>query len=247
MTVVRRTFDAAFLNRIANDPSVRPFLGGEGPIEAGGIVGNPDNVALATEHGAWVFMPLYPGAYEVHTMVLPEGRGRPHIAAAREGLRYMFARTDCVEILTKCPDDNGPARWASSVLGFRERFHRDDAWAPGVGVSFRALTADDWFVRDAVCLQEGRALHDLMEAAKRPGAAGHPPDEMHDRAAGAASLMVRAGQAAKGVGFYNRWARFAGYPPIAALSPSVVDAGGGFIIEHVDGALEVLSAGVSLT
>ncbi|HKS71094.1 MAG TPA: hypothetical protein VJQ45_11765 [Ktedonobacterales bacterium] len=245
--LVRRSFDAAFFSRVANDPSVRPWLGGASgaddasPLDFSSLLENPAVVALQAEGGGWVFVPILPGSYEVHTLFLPEGRGAKHMRAAREGFRYMFAETDCLEILTKCPDDNGPARHASSLLGFRERFRREAAWKPGVGISYRAFTLDDWTARDAECLRWGRTFHQALEAAKdlhpapRPA---HVDDEAHDRAVGASILMALASQADKAEGAFNRWAAFAGYAPVRRLSPTLWDVGDG-IVELREGELRV--------
>lgn len=249
MELVRRSTDVEFFNRVANDPSVRPFLGGLGgaddtsPLDLGPLISNPAVVALQTDHGGWIFHPILPGAYEVHTLFLPVGRGRRHRAAAAEGFRFMFTRTDCLEILTKCPDDNGPARWASAQLGFRERFHRPDAWAEGVGISYRAFTLDDWVARDPVCWGEGQNFHAELEAAKAAAGSARPvhaDDPAHDRAVGAAALMIRAGQVGKGVGVYNRWAAFAGYQPVEALSATVLDVRDALVELRPDGSLGVL-------
>lgn len=245
---VSRSFDAAYWNALANDPSIRPFVGGDQPLDFAEAVANPANVFLQADHGGWFFHPLLPSAYEVHTMFLPEGRGRKHLTAAAHGFRFMFTQTDCLEILTKCPDDNGPARWASSFLGFRERFHRPEAWGAGVGVSYRAFSVDDWMARDAECLAEGRRFHAALEAAKlREGSelAVHPEDPAHDRAVGAAALMVRAGNAGKGVGLYNRWAMFAGYQTIELLSDTVIDVRDAIVELRPDGSLGAMVRGVS--
>jgi hypothetical protein len=138
-------------------------------------------------------------------------------------LRWMFTRTDAVEILTKCPDDNPGARMAASWLGFRERFHRTDAWKPGVGISFQALTIDDWYVRDPEAQGVGHAFHEALEAAKGAHIHQHPEDAAHDQAVGAALMMAYAGQIGKGVAFYNRWARFAGYAEIEQVGERIID------------------------
>lgn len=240
--MLRRTMDATFLNEVANHPVVRPWLGGEGPLDLTAAVENPANYALVTEHGGYLFHPLLPGVYEVHTMFLPSGHGSHQRRAAAEAFRYLFAITDCLEIVTKCPDDNAPARLASSALGFRERFRRADAWAPGVGVSYRVFSVDDWFVRSGACLLAGRDFHDTLESAK--AAAGspldaHPQDEAHDRAVGAAALMIMGGQTTKGVAFYNRWAVFSGYQPIEVVAQDVVDVVDA-VVEARDGRMHVL-------
>lgn len=240
--MIKRTMDAAHLNSIANHPSVRPFIGGEGPIDLTGILANPANYGLVTEGGGWLLQPLMGGAYELHTMVLAEARGKPFFAAAREAMRWMFSRTDALEILTKCPDDNPGARMAATLMGFRERFHRDDAWAPGVGISYQVFTLDDFWTRDRMCLTEGRAFHEALEAAKTASGStlpAHPDDEAHDRAVGCAVLMIRAGQIDKGIGHYNRWSAFAGYAQIARVGPSTIDVFDA-VLEIADGAMDVL-------
>lgn len=247
--MIHRSRDVAFFNAVANDPAVRPFMGGEdGPngLDLAPLIENPAVVTLRAAHGGWIYVPILAGAYELHTLFLPEGRGRPHLRAAVEGFRFMFVETDCLEILTKCPDDNGAARWASSHLGFRERFRRDDAWAPGVGVSYRAFSVDDWMARDAQCLTQGQAFHATLEAAKTGSDSPlHAEDAAHDRAVGAAVLMARAGQTQKGVGLYNRWAAFAGYAQIEALSPTVIDIRDALVELRPDGSMGAIVRPVS--
>lgn len=242
--MIKRTMDATFLNQVANHPEVRPWLGGEGSLDLTEAANNPANILLEADGGGWVLHPIMPGVYELHTMFLPEARGRSYFAAAAEALRWMFTQTDALEIVTRCPDDNGGARMAASVVGFRERFRREDAWKPGVGVSYQVFSVDDWFVRDKECLAAGRAFHEALEAAKL--AAGstlpvHPEDEAHDRAVGACTLMIRGGYMAKGVSFYCRWASFAGYATIEALSPTLVDVRDAIIEVRADGTMGVLT------
>ncbi len=245
--MIRRTMDPAFLTEVANHPEVRPWLGGEGPIDLTARCHNPANIVLVDEgRGGWVLQQILPSVYELHTLFLPEARGRAYFASAREALRWVFTRTDALEIVTKCPDDNGAARMAAKLVGFRERFRREDAWGPGVGISYQVFSVDDWFVRDPECLAAGKTFHEAVEAGKGPDATtlpDHPEDEAHDRAAGAAYLIVQAGQTLKGVGFYNRWAAFAGYPPIQALANDMIDMSDErveFIVQVRDGAAHVL-------
>lgn len=241
--MLHRTMDATFLNSVANREDVRPFLGGEGPIDLGPLLLNPANYGLVVDGaGGWLLQAVLPGVYELHTLFLPEARGASYFVVAREALRWMFTRTDCLEIITKCPDDNGGARMAAGHMGFRERFRREDAWAPGVGISYRVFTLDDWFVRDKAAIMEGRAFHKALEAAKV--AAGitlpaHPEDEAHDRAVGAAVLMIRGGQESKAVGFYTRWALFAGYQTFEQVGPSLFDVREA-IVEVSEGQMRVL-------
>lgn len=246
--MITRTMDATFLNEVANHPEVRPFLGGRD--DAGELihldltekVRNPANIALLAPDGGWLLQAMLPGVYELHTLFLPSGRGRSYFARAKEALRYVFTRTDALEILTKVPDDNAGARMAAALVGFRERFRREGVWETGCGVSFQALTLDDWLARDPVIRQAGHEFHETLEAAKR--AAGselptHPDDEAHDRVVGACYLMAQAGFVAKAVGIYGRWAAFAGYAPIEALAPNVLDVRDA-VVEIDQGEMKVL-------
>lgn len=222
--MIRRTMNPEALNALANHPDIRPFIGGpEGELDLTSVVLNPANVVLMGEGVIWVLSPIEAGVFELHSMAYPDARGRAYFRQAKEALRWVFTRTDCSEIVTKCPDDNPRARMAAVMTGFRERFHRENAWAEGVGVGFYVYGLDEWFVRDPECLKAGRWFHEKIEAAI--GHENHAPDETHDRAAGAAVLMMREGQIGKGCAFYSRWGRFAGYQPIAQIGPHLVDIG----------------------
>lgn len=240
--MIRRTMDAVFLNDLANDPCVRPWLGGEGELDLAPMITDLRNVAIRTDHGAWVFHNLGAGTYEVHTMFRPAGRGKALLAAAKDALTYLFSTTDAVDIVTKCPDDNEPARLASAQIGFKERFRRDNAWSDGVGISYRGLSIVDWAFGSSDCLTAGRDFHDKIAAAKV--AAGtedtiHAADEAHDRMAGAASLLVLAGNTEKGVSFYNHWAIFAGYAAVEAISRTIIDIRDA-VVEVRAGKMEVV-------
>lgn len=230
--MITRTFDAAFLNTVANNPDVRPYVGsGVGPLDLTALISNPANVTLETEHGGWVLINLMPGTYELHTLFLPAGRGAGYFAAAHEALRYVFTQTDALEILTRCPDDNPGARMAAVKVGFRERFRREGVWQSGngeaCGVSYQALTADDWFKRDTLIEDAGRYV--IGEIG------GMEEDALLARLIGSAVMMARGGHAAKAVGFFNRAAAFAGYGSIVALREDLFDIGGTLVLVKPEG------------
>jgi hypothetical protein len=251
--MLKRTLEAAHLNAVANHPEVRPWIGGEGALDLGPIIANPVNVALIHPHGGWVFARHEPGIYEVHTLCRAAGRGKGQLIAWREAARWMFTRTDAREIVTRIPDDNAGAGAAAALCGFKQRFRREKAFMSVVAgrlvdVSYQALTIDDWAGRDPQALEAGEAFHERIAAARRARAGGsaltdHPEDLAHDRAAGAACLMIGVGNARKGVWAYNRWAALAGYAPIAVLTdqPLVIDLGAGVIAGVTNGEMEILS------
>lgn len=229
---VWRTLDAAFLNHVVNDPDVRPWIGGEGVLDLGPTIANPENIVLVTEHGGWILIRHETGIYELHTAFLKEGRGAFYVAATREALRYVFSTTDAVELVTRVPEVNRGAALAARCAGFRERFMRSDAWFLPEGkvcdISYQALHLDAWTASSPDVLAEGHWFHAALETAKaRAGSAlpTHPDDEAHDRAVGASVLMMKAGNPHKAVWSYNRWARLASYQPIELLgaNPIIVD------------------------
>lgn len=232
---VCREFSAERITAIANHPDVRPWLGGgRGPLDLSPIVADLRNVLLMGEGGGLMFVQQSPGIYEVHTQFLPEARGENAVAVTQDALRYMFTRTDAVEILSKVPDCNKGAKGLVRAINGTKRFHRDNAWeAPdgtSCGVDYYALTIQDWAGKCASAAASGEWFHGKLEAAKAELGASEPlhdHDEAHDRYVGVTVEMVLAGQVAKAVNFYNSWAAFSGYGSVAviAVNPVLFDIG----------------------
>lgn len=238
-----RTVDASFLNSVANNADVRPWLGGNGVLDLAPTLADFRNFGLVTDAGGFVLTAHGPGVYEVHSMFLPSA-GAAAIAAMRAGMGYMFTRTDCFQLLTKVPDDNRAALGLARAGGFRLAFHRPDCWNGG-GVKHFAQTVEDWALGNAALEADGEWFHATLEAAKLATGSDlptHPHDAAHDRIVGATVQMMRAGNVAKAAFFYNRWARFAGYGPIQLLNqtPAVLDLGDA-VVELRDGNMEMLT------
>lgn len=218
---VRRTFDPAFLNIVVNHPAVRPSLEGDGVLDVSHQVSSPDNFALTSESGGFLLIRHEPGRYEVHSQFLP-GHATHPIRAMQAAQEWMFTRTDCQSIVSKIPDANRAAKGFAIAGGLRPIFRRD-------GVEYVELTLMDWAMRTRALDAHGERFHDLLQAAKIEAGSilpAHPHDAAHERAVGAALLMIERGQCGKGVAFYNRWARQAGYAEIGLISdsPPTVDA-----------------------
>lgn len=245
---VTRTMRADHLNAVANDADVRPWLGGDGPIDLAATLTNPANLAFVTAHGGFVCVASGGGRFEVHSLFTPDGRGHAAIAAMQAALDYVFATTDATELVTKVPVANAPAAGLARLAGFREAFTARVPWSAGalVPVQFLSLPIDRWAARSAAALAHGAWLHAVMDEAKAAiGSVVGPhsdEEEIHLRMSGAALLLARAGNVAKGVAFYNRWASFAGYPPGRLLreQPDIVDLGEGFVVELRATEMEML-------
>lgn len=206
-----RTLDAKFLNTIANDPAVRPFLGRSGELDLTPIVSNPENFCFVCEQGGFVGIKLQPGIYELHTLFHP-GDGQHVMAFAAVCMRFMFCNTDCTELKTKVPASNPGARVLAIRAGMSRLFERHQAWEGPDGtkmdVEYFSITIDKWALFDKTCREYGASIH-----------AGSD-DGVHDAFLGAAFQMIRSNNAGKGIQFYNRWAAFAEVPPINIIGAS---------------------------
>jgi hypothetical protein len=224
--MIRRTFDPVFLTEVVNHPEVRPWLAGEGPLDISERVLDADNFVLVSEFGGFILVRHEPGIYEVHSQFLP-GNGTHPIKAMRAAQEWMFTRTDCQAIVSKVPEANKAAKGFAITGGLRPIFRR--AKSDLGPCEYVELALMDWAMRTKALEAHGERFHAFLEAAKATEGSQlptHPHDPAHERAVGAAMLMIERGQPQKGVAFYNRWARLAGYAEIELLSeaPVVVDA-----------------------
>lgn len=241
--MIERCFDAPFFNRICNLPEVRPGLGGEGEIDVTATLADERNFALRTEHGGFILLPHGAGFYSVHTQFAAEGRGRHAIAAMRDGLDFMFTRTDCMRIFSHCPDNNPGTSVFAKMGGAKPWFRKEhDPLGPGTVVSWDVM---DWAVNTPSLEADGKQFHDLLESAKIGVGSElpiHENEPAHDRMVGATVRMCRRGQARKGVILYNLWAAAAGYAPITLLAddPPLVDVVDG-IVGLEGGELKVIA------
>lgn len=82
--MLQRCFDADRINALVNDPSIRPHIGGDGEswIDLTAAVADDQNVFLLGGHGGFSFTWSAPGTYEVHTFILPSGRGEQALQLA---------------------------------------------------------------------------------------------------------------------------------------------------------------------
>lgn len=225
---VARSMDVAHFNQVANDPQVRPWLGGEGPLDLTAIVTDPESVAFATAHGGFLCVAQGFSRFEVHSLFLPDRPGGETLHAMREGLDYMFTETHCVELVTKIPQTNRAAAALAGRAGFETRFTAALSPQDPQPTEYAVLSLDRWAVRSPWAKAMGHWFHDALTDAKtKTGStfAVHPDDAVHDAMAGATVAMVHAGQVSKAVTFYNQWARWAGYAPIALLRerPVILD------------------------
>lgn len=235
---------AAFANQVLNHPTVRPDVAdpGDGTIDVSSIVTNPAHRVLGGEHGITVWLKYYDGCWEVHTAILPEGRGKWAREFAEASLRHMFAATDCVEAITRVPQGHVAAKALTLACGFHEHFVTPAECrfrGEKVPAVIYILSLQDWALRQPVLAKTGAEFHLWMNEQLR-GGEPHAMDDAHNRVVGAALDMVRAGHHRKGVIWYNRWAISARHPQVVLIEESPVrirfDAG---ILTFINGTFAI--------
>lgn len=103
--MIERVFDASFANRVINDPEVRPFVGpGDFDADIGPLVDNPENWLLMGEYGGFLLIRTHAKAHEIHTFILPEGRGKWAREAAQALLDFARKNGDNM-VWTKVPTE----------------------------------------------------------------------------------------------------------------------------------------------
>lgn len=236
-----RTMEHEFLEAIANDPDVRPWMGGDltKRVELEDIISRPGNYAFVNDEGGFVVHLLAPGLYECHTIFKPGGVDvRGMLRLLWEAQEFMFIETDCDNICTRVASDNPRADALAQHAHFTEQYTRK-------GMSYRNLSLDAWAEACSTrLLAEGAWFHDRIATAKKAAGVAEPlhdEDPAHDVRVGLSSLMVKAGNVAKGVDIYNRWAVQMGYAPTTVLwgQPVVLHTGDAVVAVR-NGGMEIL-------
>jgi len=245
LVTAERSFDVEHFERVANDPSVRPFIGGDGDVVLKDIVTDPQNFCFKTANGAFLLWALGAGRYDVHSLFLPDGRGLEASQAMWEVAAYMFTHTDCLEGRTTVPEGNAAAGALAMRGGFERRFKlermpwRNDGTT--VKANFLSLTLEKWALTDNGNHVAGDWFHEALERAKVDAGSQQPvhaDEPVHDYMAGAAIRMILGGQVDKAINFYNAWAMTAHYATIRLLSKKPV------VIDVVDAVIEARPGGM---
>ena len=244
LAMVERQFDAAWLNQLANDPDIFPWVHGAvvGPMDCAPIAADPRNLILAGEHGAIVMKPVAPGIYDVHTTVLKTGRGKWAVAFSQACAHWAFTKSDAVELGTRVPRGNIAALALTKLAGASLEGEVADAWIMDhqpIPAKIFSLGIIAW-VRQAPGLYERGQwfMHRMMAEVARHGreASYQSPGQIYERQIGAACEAVFGGQPIKGLTIFNRWAAICGTPLITVLAmrPLTVDTGGSILIFRND-------------
>ena len=118
------------VNYFINHPSVREWVSGDlkGVLDASILVNNKNNIFFTSIHGGCGFIKTAPSIFELHTFVLPEGRGswvKENFSSVRD---WIFENTDATAIVTMCPKNNRMAIGAARFCGFKKYSTMENAW-----------------------------------------------------------------------------------------------------------------------
>ena len=237
MLSFKRDFNAARLNRVCNDPSVFPeiSLPGQGTMDLSALVSDLRNIALLCDEGGIMAIWREPGIYEIHTQFTAKYRGVGAVRTVREMISWLFINTDAMELQTQSPAVNQAAHGLVKAISGRLEFEREGAWALPDGQSCRmdyyTLRYADWLYSAwamGPLVARGEWFHEKLHNAKLAFVQvpdSHPVDVAHDINVGATVEMIFAGNVDKALQLYSRWARFAGYAEVRAVSarPLILD------------------------
>jgi hypothetical protein len=209
---MRRTFDPTRLNEIANRPTVRPLLRGNGALDFSPYAAETEHFLFESELGGYLMIRVFDNTYEGHTIYdRTPGSALNAARTGREVVDYMFLHTNATVLLGKIPCDNDPSLKLAHLLGFRQQCLRE-------GYAYLNLPLDRWVGACSTTAVRGRAFLEHL---------GLPQDDYFSRQMGAAIGMINAGNVEKGVDTWNRQAVFALADPIniVTLNPLVLEIG----------------------
>ncbi len=209
MIELAQTKDAAFFNRVLNHPAVRPDVAdlGEGALDVSALVAQNSTTLLTGEHGGCILFRYYQGCHEVHTAVLPSGRGKWALELAKTVLHHMFTATDCVEVITRIPQGHIAAKALAEAVGFRHHFTTPPEClfrGERVPCHIYMLTLQDWAMAAPGLEERGAQFHAWLNRQVSEGTP-HADDPAHNRVVGVALDMLTAGNVSKAIVWYNRW------------------------------------------
>lgn len=149
--MIDRQITGRFVNAVINDPSVRPWICGplEGRIDLEPLLEANKVLALFGIHGGFLFYHLGHGVYDAHSAVLPEGRGRWALKAAKAALDWVFAH-GAEEVMMSVPQGNDAVRGLVRLLKAKKRGIIEDGWWLAgrlVPIDVYSVVKDDWQCR----------------------------------------------------------------------------------------------------
>lgn len=236
--MLNRTFEPTRLNEIVNHPSIYPHVCGaiDGPLDLTPLVKDVKNCVLIGEHGAFVYTPHQRGFLEVHSQVLPEGRGKWAMAAARESLRWMFTRTQALEVITRVAKGNYAALALAKACGLKPVMTVPKGWqtkAGPVDCTVLSIHINDWLAAPGDdMVQRGEDLRGRWISLPITDSG----------LMGAVHEMMLNGQCAKAAIFLRRWLALAGNDAVVEPltdSPARIKIGDNIVVARDEKTIKV--------
>lgn len=249
---IGRERHAARINKVVNDPSIFDWVRGnhKGALDLAPVIANPNNILLMGQHGGILFVQLQPGLYEAHTQVMPEGRGKWTVAMTQAALHWMFTRSDCFEVMSRCPQGNLGARALIKRVNGQLAFINPLGWVRDdkpIPADVYSWTIQHWVTTAPGLEERGQWLQNTVSDAYRKFSKGVLPyidDTLFNRYAGMAAEMFLNKHGPKAVLLYNRWAKMAGRDNIdlmCAENPTAIRTRDAILMVREDGEFYVAS------
>ena len=129
ISMMQPTEDPADVNKLINDPSIKPWVCGPitGYLDIT-VLMDDKNVFFAEDLGGVGFIFKDEKTYECHTFVLPEGRGKWARERFFQTLEWMFKHTEAEKIVTMCPVNNRMSIGAARMAGFKKYSTIPNSW-----------------------------------------------------------------------------------------------------------------------
>lgn len=80
------------------------------------------------EFTVFMLLPVNNVTYDLHTCILPQGRGKLAFKAVKQMLSYVFENTKCQKIIGKVPEYNKPAMAFILRSGFKKEGYSDKSY-----------------------------------------------------------------------------------------------------------------------
>lgn len=118
--MLERSFDADRINEVINHPAVRPFVGDVqlGDLDISLALAKPENWFIMGEYGGFGLIWSSPRTHEVHTFILPEGRGVWARKAAKVGIAFAAKNGDKA-LWTRIPPNQKNVAIYARMMGMR--------------------------------------------------------------------------------------------------------------------------------
>lgn len=203
--------DIPEINRVLNHADVYRWatMGKDlGPLDVGPAFDKLFVLVDPEGQGCIILDPYDEGTFEVHTCLLEAARGKAAEGIVRDALRFIFAETGCMEILTKVSTDNKAADLFTRQVGFIRV-------ADAAQLRSYQLRIERWPYLDTT-------LDEFCPPELVPLAM----DDYHKRLFGALLLMSSKGFMGKAVATYNLHARLQGYLPVEVCGMDSLTVGG---------------------